>query len=374
LPRAIDPIRLNPYYAWIAGGIALVILYGSFYPFRFYLHHNPRGPLGVLLASGFRMSTPDDVVSNILLYIPFGFFAAYALEHRILSMIAGAALAGFALSLFVELAQFYDLGRVQQISDIGSNSLGALFGAVAAVAARRRVSSVFVALLLFCWFASRGYPATPPGPAMEHGPFLILSSVPPLDLFRYFAEWLAVGLMMETLFGAAPSRVALPLFLAASLLWRAFAVYAEPAEIAGGTAAALLWSAAIWRLPARAKLAAALFVALIVVVALVPFHFRTIPRAFGWVPFRGFLEAGADTAIRVFFEKVFQYGTLVWLLAGAGLSVGVAAALGATLVFCLRFIQVYLPARSAEITDAILLLMLAALMKLLALAKNSSRA
>jgi VanZ family protein len=267
----------------------------------------------------------------------------------------------------VELAQFYDLGRVQQISDILSDTLGALLGA-AAVLARRRIASVYVALLLVCWFASRCYPVLPPGPAIEQGPLLILSSLEPLDLFRYFAEWLAVGLMLETLFGAARSRIALPLFLIAAVLWRAFAVYAEPAEIAGGTAAALLWGVILWRIRARAKIAAALFVALIVVVALAPFHFRALPRAFGWVPFRGFLEAGADTAIRVFFEKAFQYGAMTWLLVAAGISLGLATAMGAVLVFCLRFAQVYLPARSAEITDAILLVMLAALMKLLALA------
>ena len=60
----------------------------------------------MLLQSGFRPGSRDDLVSNIFLYVPFGFFAAYAIERRILSTIACATLAGFALSLFVELAQF----------------------------------------------------------------------------------------------------------------------------------------------------------------------------------------------------------------------------------------------------------------------------
>jgi hypothetical protein len=54
----------------------------------------------------------------------------------------------------------------------------------------------------------------------------------------------------------------------------------------------------------------------------------------------------------------------------AGLSLGAATAVGAILVFALRYLQVYLPARSAEITDAALLLMLAALMKLSSMAET----
>jgi glycopeptide antibiotics resistance protein len=354
-----DRYTLEPHYACIAGGIALVILYGSFYPFGFYLHHDARGPLGVLLDSGFRASSRNDVVDNILLYIPFGVFAAYAVERRILAAVMTATAAGFALSLFVELAQFYDMGRFQQISDIFANTLGALLGAAGAVAARRRVSSVYLALLLVCWFGSRWYPASPAVP---------FPSIEALDLFRYFVSWLAAGLMMESLWGTARSRVALPLSVAGTLLVRAFAVYVEPSEIAGGAMAALLWSGVLWRIRARPEIAAALSVVLVVLLALAPFHFSATPRAFSWVPFRSFLEAGSETAIRVFFEKAFFYGGMIWLLVLSGFSAGAAAACGAILVFGVRLMQVYLPGRSAEITDAVLLLMLAAMMKLIALA------
>jgi len=352
---------LEPHYAWIAGGIAVAILYGSFYPFGFYAHHDPRGPLGVLLESGFRFSR-DDVVANILLYIPFGFFVAYTLEKRIVAAMAIASLAGFGLSLFVEVVQFYDFGRVQAISDVCSNTLGAVLGAGAAAAARRRVSDVFLALLLVCWFGSSCYPALPPS-----------SSILVLDLFRYFAAWLAVGLMMEGLLGASRSRVALPLFLAASLLLRTFTAFWEPAEIAGGVAAAALWSGLLWQMRTRAKIVATLLVTLIVLLALAPFHFSANPRAFGWVPFRSFLESPPAAATRVFFEKAFLYGGMIWLMVRAGLSIGVSAALGGTLVLGLRLCQVYLPARSAEITDAVLLLMLAGMMKLIALTAPEGR-
>jgi glycopeptide antibiotics resistance protein len=359
-PSRLEPhcARLEPHYAWIAAGIAVLILYGSFYPFFFYLNDDPRGPLGVLLGSGFRPDSLDDVVANVLLYLPLGFFVAYALQRRTPSALAGATAAGFALSLLVELVQFYDLGRVQELTDICSNTAGALLGAAGAVAARRRVSSPYLTLVLVCWLGNRWYPAMPPTPA-------------PLDLFRYFGAWLAVGLMLEALLGASPSRVALPVLLAASLLVRALTVAIEPFEIAGGAAAALLWTFVLWRLRARATIVAGLFVVLAAVLALAPFHFSATARAFGWVPFRSFLEAPTDSAIRAFFEKAFFYGGMVWLLVRSGFSIGRAAVFGATLVFCLRLSQVYLPGRSAEITDTILVLMLAAMMKLVSMADGN---
>jgi len=351
----------------------VVILYGSLFDFGFYWNHDPRGPLGVLLASGFRPAARSDVVANILLYLPLGFFAVYALEGRRplgagrspLAAWAASAAAGFTLSLFVELVQFYDMGRVQALSDVYSNTLGALLGAAAATAVRRRVSILYLPpyliLILFCWLASRWCPAAPPIPAN-----------PARDAFHFFAAWLAVGLMLESLSSSARSRAVLPALLAASLVVRALTVDVEPAEIVGGASAALLWSALLWRLPSRAPIAAALFVILVAQLALEPFQFSATSRAFGWVPFRSLLEAATDAAIRAFFDKAFLYGGMLWLLVRAGCSSGAAAAFGATLVFGLRLLQIYLPGRSAEITDTILVLMLAAVMKLASLAAGAA--
>jgi len=355
LPRETSQRRLEPHYTWIAAAIALVILYGSFYPFGFYLHRDPRGPLGVLLAHRFGYASPDDVVANVLLYLPLGFFAAYALERWRLGAVAGATLAGFVLSVFVELLQFYDHGRIQDLSDICSNTVGALLGAAAGIAARRRVSSPYLILVLACWIGNRFYPGFRVAP---------VSAIPPLDLFRFFAAWFAVGLMLETLCGAERSRIALPMLLAVSLLARALAGNVEPAEIAGGAAAVLLWSGALWRLRARATVAALLFLSLVVLLTLAPFHFSAPPHAFGWVPFRSFLEDRPNHAIVVFFEKAFLYGGMVWLLVRAGLSPLPASVFGTTLVLGLRLLQTYLPGRSSEITDAMLALMLAAMMTL----------
>jgi VanZ family protein len=364
----MNRLRLEPHYAWMAAGIAAVILYGSFFPFRFYSHHDLRGPLGVLLESWSRPFPLDDVVANIFLYLPFGFFAAFALERRTPQAVAIATAAGFTLSVFVELAQFYDFGRAQEISDIYSNTLGGFLGAAAAVGLRRRAWSPYLALILISWLGSRWFPVLPSVPTSRLGPFLLVAPVPPLDLFRFFSAWLALGLMLEGLMEGISSRVTLPVLLAASLLVRALTVDIEPAEIAGGAVAAVIWIGWLWRLRARAPIVAALFVVLVVLQALEPFHFSAPARAFGWVPFQSLIAAETGGAIRSFFEKAFLYGGMLWLLVRAGCSASAATALGASLVFLLRLTQVYLPGRSAEITDTILVLMLAIMMKMVCLA------
>jgi hypothetical protein len=71
------------------------------------------------------------------------------------------------------------------------------------------------------------------------------------------------------------------------------------------------------------------------------------------------------TNISSFFEKAFTYGALTWLFVRAGCSPRTAILLGGSLVLCLRLEQVYLPGRSAEITDVFMLMILAAMMKLM---------
>jgi hypothetical protein len=103
-----------------------------------------------------------------------------------------------------------------------------------------------------------------------------------------------------------------------------------------------------------------------VMQSLAPFQFQQTARAFGWIPFLSFMRGSMEVNALVMFEKVFTYGSLLWLLTRAGLSLGIATAVSAAMIFALRYAQIYLPGRSAEITDFVMVLILALVMKLLA--------
>ena len=74
------------------------------------------------------------------------------------------------------------------------------------------------------------------------------------------------------------------------------------------------------------------------------------------------MHGSVELNVRSFFEKVFTYGTLTWLIARAGTKLTLAVGVGTVLVLCLRLGQVFLPGRSAEITDPIMVLILAGVM------------
>lgn len=77
------------------------------------------------------------------------------------------------------------------------------------------------------------------------------------------------------------------------------------------------------------------------------------------------MQGSIEINILSTFDKVFTYGALVWLAVRAGCHWSIATTVGAALVFCVRLCQFYLPGRSAEITDVIILLMVAGTMKLM---------
>ena len=70
---------IEPRSAVLAAGIAGIIVYGSLFPFHFWNNPNPAGPLRALLATWRTHPSRGDFIGNILLYMPFGFFAVRSL-------------------------------------------------------------------------------------------------------------------------------------------------------------------------------------------------------------------------------------------------------------------------------------------------------
>jgi VanZ family protein len=370
------------YFLLAVTAATLIIVYGSLYPFAF----SDRGSLdaavrGLLATWRTVRSSRGDLIANVLLYMPFGFFAALSLSRRgAFVPIAVAAAAGLVLSGAIEIAQFYDAGRDSQMTDVYANTGGALLGAIAAgiVARAGRLPLIgeierrpFVLLLLACWAGYRYYPYLPTIDLHKYWnalkPLVHAPELRVADFLRHTAIWLAVAMMLEALLGAVRSGRVFALFLVVALLLRILVldVALSPAETAGGALALVLWGAVLSRLSFRAGLVALLFAVAVAVHALEPFAFSSAARDFGWLPFRGFLSGSLDVNATSFFEKSFLYGALLWLLIHAGWRLRVALPASVVFVFVLRYAQVYLPGRSAEIADVLILLLMGGLLALL---------
>jgi VanZ family protein len=364
-------------FAAIAAGVAALIVYGSLFPFEFYARGGIGDAVRYLFSTSLRWWDHADALANILLYIPLGLFGARALRPLPAAARIGAVvLAGGILSFTMEITQFFDLTRAPQLSDITTNILGTAMGAVAETGLRARFFPrlawrPFAILLLVTELGVWLFPFVP---SLRPGHYVLAlraaqAPVPfePLAVFKQVLFWLILGLLLETLAGAAVARIA-PVPIAVCLLAVRFALHGESvtrADIVGAIIGVVLWVGFVWKWRARMGVVAALFVAFVALDALRPFSFSSSAREFQWKPFWAFLIGPRGSGSRTFLEKTFIYGALVWLLARSRNS-WMQATLGASaLLITTRVAQVWLPGRSAEITDVLMVLALAGVLKAL---------
>ena len=185
--------------------MVIVIVYGSLYPFDFSVPAGGDGPVSVLLGTWANRPSRGDFLANILLYMPLGFFGMLSFSRRVgfwlrlLLVVAGGA----ALSVTMELIQFYDAGRVTNASDVYTNTFGTLIGALVAILFSDRFSLPLFpeimarpvpTLLITAWTGYRFYPFVPTIDLHKYWHALrpvILDPIPaPYPLYRHTSIWL----------------------------------------------------------------------------------------------------------------------------------------------------------------------------------------
>jgi VanZ family protein len=350
--------------------IAAVIAYGSLYPFRY---HDPIAPIEALyyLLSTWRAwDRRGDLLANILLYAPFGFFAVRAMPGRVslAARVPLALLAGIGLSATMELSQFHIAGRVTSMGDVYANGIGAMLGAAGGALLRSpwnvpllkdMSANPIPTMLIAGWLGYRLFPYVPTVDLHKYWhavrPLLFSDTITGFDLLRFTLIWLLMACLTEVIAGARRWALLFSVLAAVEIMGRIVIVHAtlKLADIVGAVIAWSLWLLS-HLIPGRLKLLAAAFLGLVVAHRLEPFTFAPATRAYGWVPFRGMIFGSNSVALQSFCEKFVLFGALIWLLQQAGLGLKPATLLTATILFATSLAQLYLPGRSAEITDAVM--------------------
>jgi VanZ family protein len=121
-----------PLPKYLAASCALLIAWACLYPFSGW-QASGLPVFDYLFAPWPRYIRAEDLVVNILGYVPLGFVLVPALPRRLsaLAAIAGATLLAATLSLSIETTQNFLPTRISSNVDLGCNTLGALLGAVA---------------------------------------------------------------------------------------------------------------------------------------------------------------------------------------------------------------------------------------------------
>jgi glycopeptide antibiotics resistance protein len=395
-----EPNRARlPLALWIAS--AAFILYGTTIPFNF-VHdgrlvadHLARLTWNPLIAAdtGGRVSIPD-FVSNVLLFVPFGFFGMWALPRprsRAARIVLVAAL-GLALTVSVETLQLLTVDRTTSVSDVFANASGALGGAVAAV-----LLSTFVEGFLRTVSAA-GIASVP-----AFFPFVIATLVLLAGALEPFDVTIEVGSVVPKLraFLADPIRLGVPtdeglsflrhlLFSSTLVLWLqeikvgqpeivaavtgvVVALGAEAGEVFIGARTPSLWDAGIGMTGALAGVPlglvfvkskkrplwwAGVFVLTMVGVAmqqLSPFTLSDNARSFQWVPFLNYYAFTTAETVSHSAELLLAYFPLgfAFALATRRKRKRFHVVLGAALVIAVpvEYLQQYIGGRFPDVTD-----------------------
>ncbi len=349
-----------------------MVIYGSFYPWRFVQPNLPASPPWILLHAWdveFTRRFIADVVINWALYVPVGMAGhlAFLRRGRVASMLAPVVI-GTVLSASIEMTQLYVPGRACSAIDLVDNIFGTIIGVALGLAFEdyagrihpaatlRRIPDRRALALLVCWAASLVFPLIPVLWLGVYRAKLVAISnslLPaPIPFLLATATWFAAG---ELLKAANLPRTLLSFsILFIPLQFAIITRQPTTADFLGAILGTILSQA----LPRLRTAIAPVLLALIFLRGLAPFQFSA-PRAFSWIPFGGFLNMDWEVGLRILFEKSFLYGTAVWLFSRTGRTLPVATAIVTAVLILIEILEVWLPGHVPEVTDPVLALLIA---------------
>jgi VanZ family protein len=361
--------------------ICALLLYGSLFPWRWHDGTSLATAVGRVFHSWpteYSTDVLQDLALNIVVYVPLGlvgYLAGKGGGFRLIRALLPVTV-GFLLSLLVETLQSYVPGREPSLSDLLCNTGGSLAGVLIAILyenvvkrlvvglaevhLRRRPSSALMMLVVFAgqivaptllysyqWLthSDRAHAGPDPGTWSQ--------------LMNAMASWLIAGRFLEMLIDQGPARLAILLRTSAALGMLALTavivrllVPMTHAELAGAALGAVLYVATflLFAPKSRDRLLAAAGLVWLVGDGLRPYQF-TAHNSFEWIPFFGMLGSNWLGSILVLLNKTWMYGSAFWVWERAGFSRWNCVVFLMTVLTAIEIAQLYLPERTATITD-----------------------
>jgi hypothetical protein len=127
-------------FALLTAAVVVAIIAGCLYPFRFAVRHGDVNAVRALIRSWATPPFAIDFILNIALYAPLGAFGALSLRRSKSPKfrVGVVTIGGAALSIAIELTQYFDAGRITAATDVYANVLGTFLAAVAVAVLFRR--------------------------------------------------------------------------------------------------------------------------------------------------------------------------------------------------------------------------------------------
>ena len=351
--------------------VALLIVYGSLYPFNF--HPAPPGAWRAFLATWDVLTNRGDVLSNVLLFVPFGYLGMLALGRR-----AWLVVSALVLATAVQVLQVYLPGRDANLQDVFWNMLGVALGIGLARVARLqrplagqgREPGVNTALLLIgCWLAYRLMPFVPSIDWQlwkdSLKPLLLYPRFSWIGLLHDVAAWAVVACLWPQVVRGRKAGLWLLALVGGVFFLEVLIVHnaVSLTNVLGALLGVGLWQLWLKRMASGQVVLILLLASSLLLSGLAPFHLRGYLGEFYWLPFHGFLGGSMMINISVLFEKGFFYGALIHLLHRQSGRFAFAVVCAFLLMLLIEVGQLFVSGHTAEITDPLLVLLIAMALK-----------
>lgn len=356
----------------IFGVVVILLAYGSLYPFDF-VASGPLWPaVQRVLQDWSTGESRGDILGNVALFVPFGFFGLMNMRRAPALTGAIAVLTlGTALALGLQLAQLFVVSRDAALHDVFWNVLGVLVGmAGVALPLVRRWSGgvgpdapvILPLTLIGGWFAAELLPLVPAldlAALKESAKPLLLEHRFHVEPFlRAAVAWLGVACLLHASVG--PATRALILGIVALMGGKLLVVdqAVTLSDVAGAGLAILLWIAGVRAVSGRNAAIGAAALGYLVYTGVTPLVLAETRTAFLRVPFQGYLEGEMLVNAAVLARKAFFMATALYLLREAGLRLRHATPLVTAVLLSVEIVQVYTLGHTPAITDPILVLVI----------------
>lgn len=370
---------------WLTLVVALLIIYGSLYPFSFVAP--PSGSfLPVLSRLGWARTTRADVLANLLLYLPLGALLSFALPARWSAARTAfmAAGVGTLLAATLETLQLLEPFRVASLTDLVLNGIGTFAGAVLSLgvrAAGERMGPVLGAIdlraapvalaLVTCWLFTRLAPfewnVTWGAWRRSLRPLWQHPGLPVAALLGHLAAWSVILVALRATVRRDAGFVVLALLV---LLVAGGRIVGAGHTLVWAELLPLLLVLPAWPLveswPDRrlATMALVLLAAAVLIAGLAPAgSFGGLAGAaheFALAP----LDNKALGTPALLAQRCFTAGGLVWLLYRLGIGALRAGLLAAALLLAVEAVQLWMPGHESTLTAPSLALCAAGLIAL----------
>jgi VanZ family protein len=376
------PTRSRSFVPWLLIVVIALIAYGSLYPFNLKPEAVDRAVLDALRELSWARAGRGDRIANVLLYLPLGFCLFLwlsSLLRRSLAITVTVAL-GSMLSFAIEVGQVYISSRVPSLTDLTLNALGTLIGATAGMVwdkmgglmhLPRRVETPHrdpsAGLLIVFWLLWRLAPFVPHFDLGKLKAALEPLFRPQIDIgstLIWLTYWVVISQGLTALVSRAHTLEALLITMAAVLVGRLIVADQAfvPAELVA-LVALLPVVVLMYRMTLGPKrlLVLSAMLGVFLFERLAPFTFAGPPQTFDFWPFLAWFATGFSAAVTSidwvgFFGTIFLFAATLWVLRYVGVSFRLAAGIVLALVCATELLQMWLPERSASITDPVVAL------------------